>query len=318
MIKTIDFGVLTFAYGKKEYIDEARTLAISIKRFSPNLSISLVTDCHDKDLAQLFDIIIPADMSLGSNLVQKLYIDLYTPYQKTIFIDSDCIVVEDIEYIFDELSGGTTIIPDGTYLINKNNPRGVDFFKLEKELGISEFREFNGGIYYVEKNTLSEETFKKGRELLKNYKSYGIPDFRKDGPNDEFILGIACTLLENKIIITSKPCMRFPWNKQGEISIDVVKGYFRFSAENVDFSPSIIHYASLRHHKSYSRESRKLRILASNILAKRSIAHLYGLWFNFYFEVVKLTSFLKFNVWNIVPKPFRLFYHGVNNFFKTN
>jgi hypothetical protein len=42
-------------------------------------------------MKKYFDIILPLRAEYGKGVVQKLHLDLYTPFQSTLFVDSDCL-----------------------------------------------------------------------------------------------------------------------------------------------------------------------------------------------------------------------------------
>jgi hypothetical protein len=58
-----------------------------------------------------------------------------------------------------------------------NRGSDVDLSVLYAKSGISNFREFNGGIYYVEEATLSERVFALARSISSDFISYGIKEF---------------------------------------------------------------------------------------------------------------------------------------------
>jgi hypothetical protein len=105
-IKVFEKGTLTIAFGADRYLNMAETLALSLKRFSPNIPRALVTDMPDSSVCRHFNHVIPLDHRAPRDLRQKLYIDLYTPFRRTLFIDSDCITFEDLDYILFLMSSG--------------------------------------------------------------------------------------------------------------------------------------------------------------------------------------------------------------------
>src|ERR1700749_1001205 len=93
-------GILTIAQGKKQYIDLAKSLAISLNIHNPGLKKALVTDSDDPELKELYDMVIMADNSIGIGFLQKLYIRDYTPFDETLFIDVDCLCVKSIDFLW--------------------------------------------------------------------------------------------------------------------------------------------------------------------------------------------------------------------------
>ena len=93
-------GIIYIAYKQQKYINEAIFSAKSVKKHNPNLSITIFTDHDLKD--NCFDI------------VKKLPIDQFkfrckqdflknTPYEKTLYLDTDTYVDDNIEDLFNLL-----------------------------------------------------------------------------------------------------------------------------------------------------------------------------------------------------------------------
>ena len=86
-----DFGVFYVAAGQK-YVDEAYNSAKSLKKIEPSLNITLLSD---RELPQqdVFERIILVDEKVTCRnegllfKVKHLYFD--SPYQKTLFVDTD-------------------------------------------------------------------------------------------------------------------------------------------------------------------------------------------------------------------------------------
>ncbi|MEI6669940.1 MAG: hypothetical protein WCP29_17460 [Acidobacteriota bacterium] len=101
-----DQGTITLAYGLPKYIEMAKTLARSLRLHSPGIRRAIATDrLDDKSLLELFDSVVPLRKEYGSNVRQKLHLDRYSPFTRTVFIDCDSIAVRDIQFIFELLRG---------------------------------------------------------------------------------------------------------------------------------------------------------------------------------------------------------------------
>lgn len=108
-------GFLIYARsGEKDYIKSAYALALSIRKFVPNSKISLVTDAKvDKNI---FDNIIeiPWMTDLKNSRFKtedrwKLY--HCSPYEHTIVLDADMLVLSDINHWWDYLKDFDIFIP---------------------------------------------------------------------------------------------------------------------------------------------------------------------------------------------------------------
>ena len=78
----------------------AKVLARSLAIHSPDIPSAVVTDSSDRGLADLYDHVVQFRPEFGSGLTQKVYLDAYSPFKETLFIDSDCLVIRDISYLW--------------------------------------------------------------------------------------------------------------------------------------------------------------------------------------------------------------------------
>ncbi|WP_309398152.1 hypothetical protein [Cerasicoccus maritimus] len=305
-------GVITLAFGKEEYIRMGVALGSGLQKFCPELPRAVVTDQPNGPLAELFDIVIPLNPEYGKDVIQKLYLDQYTPFESTLFIDCDCLIFGNLDYVFEGMAGGENIIPDELYFHNLENPKkGIDFALLEEKTGLKELPGFNGGVYYIEKDTLSERTFICARDILQIYPEYGIGKFRS-GPNDEIVLSIAMTLVGYTQRKLPKQVMRETFGLDGKMQLDSITGNARLTCYGITYTPSIVHFCSgWRDQKAYEHEMGKLAILRSTAPGALARAHLYE------YTLPPLRAFLrKLNqigksMWSLVPRPVRLSYYAI-------
>src|SRR5207344_1742769 len=94
-------GFLTIAYGHARYLHMVKGMARSMRFHNPSVRLALVTDSDDSELRALFNDLIPFEPGLGTGVAQKLQVDHYSPYDQTLFIDSDCLAFADPESIWD-------------------------------------------------------------------------------------------------------------------------------------------------------------------------------------------------------------------------
>jgi hypothetical protein len=93
--------LITIAYGPEKYIRMARALALSYRRHNQRRPFAIVTDDRNtKDLENYFDLVIPLNPTYGVGVVQKLNLDRYSPFDETLFADSDCIFYKSPERIW--------------------------------------------------------------------------------------------------------------------------------------------------------------------------------------------------------------------------
>lgn len=103
-------GYVTLATGDRQYFDAAANVALSIRMNDEKRPISLVCDDPAKltdDERALFDrIIVALPGTLGVGCAGKLDIPDFLPYDETIFLDSDCLIIKkDMDRHWEKLSG---------------------------------------------------------------------------------------------------------------------------------------------------------------------------------------------------------------------
>lgn len=293
-------GFLTFAYGRDDYIDLALALGRSLRRFDPEIHRAIVTDRLDGTFDSIFQHVIPMDPNRGEDVVQKLYLDLYTPFRATLFIDCDSLVFHSLAFVFDRLSGGPTIIPDALYFHDRDHPKhGVDFDILQKRAGIRSLPGFNGGAYYVETGTRSSRIFARAREILPEFRDYGIDRFRS-GPNDESLLGMAMAEIGHQTVAMPRQVMRETFGLEGEPSLDILRGKAALRCYDINFEPCLVHFCTgWQDLASYRNERRKLELLDSPVPL---LAWGYDCW-------LRLRSVIR-TAWEFIPRPLRLLFHA--------
>jgi hypothetical protein len=282
-----NIGVITLAYGLPKFIEMAKTLARSLRLHSPGINLCIATDkLNDNEINQLFDIVLPINKEYGSNVRQKLYLDKYSPYTKTLFIDSDCVAVRDVNFIFDQLSGTDFTVPGSNYLVSGDTDPFVNVDKVLMDFKVDRVPKFNGGLYYFEKNEKVAEFFKTARDLLSNSSDLGFYEFRGDGAADEPIIAVSMVLHNMNMWQDQGAMMRTPIGLKGPLRLDVLNGFSTFKKGDEIVSPAVVHFAGScwNAHPIYLRESLKLRQMTagSTISDDQNVFYIdsmkYGYW----------------------------------------
>jgi len=95
-------GYVFCASGHPYFLNAAERAANSIKKFSPDAHITLFSGFSKRP--EVFDDIIEADMNPEYRYSAKVYNLINSPYEKTIFLDADTILVDSIDEIFNILN----------------------------------------------------------------------------------------------------------------------------------------------------------------------------------------------------------------------
>jgi hypothetical protein len=255
------FGVITIAVGHERYSRQAEILSLSLRKNMPGVPLAIVTD--SSSLIPIADLIIPPLTGVPVGVLQKAYLDQYTPFKETLFVDSDCIVTRpffaELEQIrkFEFTPAMEWVTPsDGTdeYI--------EDLSETLKMVGGEGFPKFNGGVYFFREGNLSSSVFSIAREIHGSYRKYGIKAFDKSGPGEETIFALALVKLAvNDLYYDGGRLMRTPTGLKGKIFIEPLGGGCSFEGYDGVVSPAICHFAGPY---LFSREYR---------LAAYSLAH---------------------------------------------
>ena len=281
--------MISMEKGAPKYIEMAKTLGRSLLLHSPNIPRAIVTDRQDdKELAELFDQLIPYKPEYGSNVRQKIHLDQYSPYARTLFIDSDCIVVRDLGFVFESFAEKNFAVVGGKYHLkpgDKDPYLNVDF--ILKSFRLSKLPKFNGGIYYFDDSDTARSIYKTAREILRDFDKLGFAEFRGDGPNEEPILATAMEMHQQSMFQDNGSIMRTPVGLRGKLKMDALAGKCTFKKGSRAVSPAVVHFAYIwSEHPVYHREVERLKVWATTGEV-RQIRTNWQTVFNYQLNVVK-------------------------------
>ena len=151
----MDSGFLYVAIGEK-YVDEARHSAKSLKRASSDAKICIATD-QELEPDEDFDVVIGVEpkgeksdqyMALDScPYYQKLYPLMESPFQKTVFLDTDTWIIEPLEDLFALLDSYDVLVtPVDQFYDYAFEHEEEPFSKIPKAFGY-----FNTGLFAYRK-----------------------------------------------------------------------------------------------------------------------------------------------------------------------
>lgn len=148
-------GVVYIATGD-QFVEEAKISADSVRTVMPDVPITLFTD--QKIDTEIFDDIIPISDPRHDFGDQVYHLDR-TPYERTIFLDSDIYLDESIEDVFDVLDEFDIAASQDTR--NYSSTR-IDFEGVERIPDC--FSEYNSGVVAFRKNSAIRDFFDIWRE----------------------------------------------------------------------------------------------------------------------------------------------------------
>lgn len=241
---TPGIGFLTLAIGAQDYINQAYYLGLSLKANMPGYPIAVVTDDETGRLARIYDHLVPARRSLGHGVRQKMYIDRYTPFEETLFIDADCIAARPFERELEEVRGSDFAPVVQRYLRpGDDDEYFLDLPGLMRRLDLRVLPKFNGGVYFFRKSALAERVFQSAREIQSEPSEFGLKAFDATGPGDEPAYALAMARHDISGYEDQGRLMRTPVGLRGKLSIDPIQRECSFVRAEGRVSPAICHFA---------------------------------------------------------------------------
>ncbi|WP_375450513.1 hypothetical protein [uncultured Devosia sp.] len=223
----------------------AKRLGRSLRFTSPDLNLSVVTDGRQHFAKGDYDQIIDVQPHLGPDMRHKLNLDSYSPYERTLYIDSDCLATRPIEFMWPLFEGqdfGVCGRMRGDHLWY-----GMRIADIRAQFGIAgPLPVFNGGLMYFNRSEVSQAIFREARQQFDRYSQIGLSSSpgRHWAAADEPVLAIAMALNGVGVVEDHGSTMRTPINKTGPIEIDIPAFKCSFVKEGQLVKPAIIHFAN--------------------------------------------------------------------------
>lgn len=235
----MSFGVLTLAT-PSDYL-KAIGLALSLKVSNPGVPLAVA--CHPRLkhlLTPYFDHVIDEKPDIRG-FAHKVYLDHYSPFEKTLFLDSDVFVFKPLAGYVQEW-GDTPYVACGAYVAGGRSSFGFDRDYLLKQMGKDRLVCIDGAGHAFFCKTACESVFARAREITANYTEIG----RGARYADEDVMNIVMTEFD------LKPAKRYPFfsrylsAKKGSVKMDAATGTCRFILIDTGmlFEPCMMHFAA--------------------------------------------------------------------------
>lgn len=184
-------GFVTVATGSERYYQLAYNLCLSYRnRGKGKYPFVLICDMETK-YNSVFDDVIIVNKARHSTLDKFLM--KYSPYERSIFLDSDTLILDSIDNLWDIFENQDDVTAFGCKLPLDSQKgwftyEGSGKYKSQIQYLIS----MNGGIYYVKKSDLAAAVFRKAEEIVDEYASIDFKYFKR--PADEPVMAMAMVL----------------------------------------------------------------------------------------------------------------------------
>jgi hypothetical protein len=250
-------GIITIALGEKRYIEMSKMLALSLLKTNPGIKRAIISDANKDEFENLYDIYIPCDPSFGNGISQKLYLDKYTPFEETLFIDSDCLVFNALDDMIALCREHAFVVFGGQI---DSGEWYMDVAAMCKKFNLPSIPLFNGGTYYFNNSTIAANIYNEARHLKADYAGLGFKEFR-GSVNEEPLIAVAMAINKVEAVDDAGTGMRTPIGINGPLKIDVLNNKCTFDKEGVIVKPVIMHFAgSYSNAFHYKREVAKLKM----------------------------------------------------------
>jgi len=303
-------GFITIAYGDAKYIKMGKALARSIRLHNSNAKLAVITDSNDIKLESLFDHIIDINLDWPPGVAQKLYLDQYTPFDETIFIDSDCLVYKNLDSIWDYYSGKRDFgIKGYGYLTADQGHYSIENLPdcLEK-LGLERLASFNSGVIYFNNNQSTLDVFASAKEIYQQRDELTLMEFKNAPVNDEPIFALAMETHSIDILPWDNACVMgtYSGDVKNKNSINVLKHQGSYIKNSVQLDPMIIHFHfECQDYFIFFLEARRLQLKNSTLA--QPIAYIFAMLdFGYnrfsYYRMRTKSRFEEYGLLGVIPE----------------
>jgi hypothetical protein len=238
-------GLITIAYGPHKYMRMAEALALSYRRWNPTLPFCVVTDAANAErLRAFYDIVLIIDPSYGKGVAQKLCVDRYSPFDETLFVDSDCVFYHDPKLTWDGYATDDFVIKGWRYLTRQDQHVNVgDLPTLLAQTGLEKIGSFNSGIFYFRKTERAQRLFDTSREVYARRADLAFKPFKNAPVAHEPVLAIAMEMCGIGFYPWDPATGMETWISMRDMqSVNVLKGESKVTKHGQIVEPAVIHY----------------------------------------------------------------------------
>jgi hypothetical protein len=238
-------GIISMAFGPERYMRQAENLSLSLRRHMPGMGLAIITDARS---VEGFDHIVPINaVRWGLGVSQKVFLDEYSPFEETLYLDADCLATRPFHAELEALRRFSFTSAGSSYLPPSARYSGVrNLAATLGALGLSRFPVFNGGLYFFRRDSASEEVFHLAGDILRRWQELGLKRFDQAGPNEETVFALAVEKLGLPLKSGGGRLMKTPIGIIGRLQVDPLGGGTRFNKAGKIVEPAICHFSGNR------------------------------------------------------------------------
>lgn len=205
-------GIVVLAQNNdhNNYVKQAYLLGLSLKQKNPNIKISIITNNNiNKKCKLLFDKIIPIPFNDDSKdsswkIENRWKIYHATPYEETLVLDTDTLVLQNIDSWWNFFKNYALYFPTTVYCY-RNLPITNDYYR--KAFTHNNLPNLYTGCHYFKKSNLAQEFYKWMEIITQNWELfYGkyITDYYPARPSMDITAALTAKILDCEDQITNK------------------------------------------------------------------------------------------------------------------
>lgn len=249
----LQFGILTLAT-PGDYL-KAIGLALSARVSNPGVQLAVACSPEVAPLVSpYFDHVIEEKQGLRG-FVHKVYLDEYSPFEKTFFFDSDVLLFRPVKPYAEEW-GQSSYMAVGSHETGGLSCFHLDRSSMLRKLGRQYMVSIDGAGHALFTKPGCTAVFDQAREVTSNYREIA-GDIRYA---DEDVLAIVMTMMDLPPAPIGNFFSRYFSARPGSIRMDASSGECEFIWRDTGkrFQPCMMHFAANEAPVAYTRQLIKL------------------------------------------------------------
>jgi hypothetical protein len=220
----------------------AKWLGMSLRLKAPDLPTAIMTDSDDPELSEFFNHRIPHRAEFGQGVSAKLHLDRFSPFEETIFVDPDCLVLNDLRDLWPVFQDLPVGFLGWRYLTRTDSDTNVDVPFVLEHFKLERLAKFNSGCIYFRSGEATTAFFDLARRLASDATRLRIRQFNGGAVHDEPVFALALELSGMPVVSAGIKGMWTPWGLRGPIRLDVFSGECSFEKQGMVVTPDIVHF----------------------------------------------------------------------------
>jgi hypothetical protein len=242
-------GYITIAAEHQRYVDMAVVLALSLKTCDPGRPVCLVYDDHVQlppQVDRIFDHLVKLQPDPDyRGCLKKLRLDDWSPYERTMFIDADCLLMKAQVDTYWSACAGRGFAATGL-MWTRGRWLGLDVERLCQRFDCPYVVILNTGTFYFEKGEPGTRFFAELRRLYADRRDELRRDHRGQAGYyaDEPFFGVAMGRLGLEPVAEDAragPWMLTTWRAQG-LEFDADRGLSVVHTPSRHWLPATVRY----------------------------------------------------------------------------